>query len=163
MTSHYDIVIVGGGMVGASLACALGNSPFKVALLDQRVAQDPPAQGFDLRVSAITLASRAIFENLGAWDFMTRRRVCAVEQMHIRDEGGSGSVTFDAAEIAEPCLAYIIENSVIHNALIERLQQFTNVHTLVPVTPETMEFGSEQVIIVLRDGRRLGLIRSCAA
>ena len=155
MTSHYDIVIVGGGMVGASLACALGNSPFKVALLDQRVAQDPPAQGFDLRVSAITLASRVIFENLGAWDFMTRRRVCAVEQMHIRDEGGSGSVTFDAAEIAEPCLAYIIENSVIHTALIERLQQFTNVHTLVPVTPETMEFGSEQVIIVLRDGRRL--------
>ena len=155
MTSHYDIVIVGGGMVGASLACALGNSPFKVALLDQRVASPPPAQGFDQRVSAITLASRALFENLGAWDFMIRRRVSTVEEMHIWDEAGSGEIRFDAAEIAEPCLAYIIENSVIQTALLERLQQFTNVHLLCPVVPENIELGAEDAVVVLRDGRRL--------
>jgi 2-octaprenylphenol hydroxylase len=155
VTSHYDIVIVGGGMVGASLACALGNSPFKVALLDQRVAPAPPAEGFDVRVSAITLASRALFENLGAWDLMVRRRVCPVERMHIWDESGSGSITFDAAEIAEPCLAYIIENSVIHTALLERLQQFTNVHLLCPVVPKSIELAGEQASVGLRDGRQL--------
>jgi len=155
VTSHYDIVIVGGGMVGASLACALGNSAFKVALLDQRVAPPPPAQGFDLRVSAITLASRALFENLGAWQSMVRHRVCPVEQMHIWDEGGSGALAFDAAEMAEPCLAYIIENSVIHTALLERLQQFTNVHLLCPVVPESIELGAEQAVVALQDGRQL--------
>lgn len=155
MTSHYDIVIVGGGMVGASLACALGNSPFKVALLDQRVAPAPPAEGFDVRVSAITLASRALFENLGAWNLMVRRRVCPVERMHIWDESGSGSITFDAAEIAEPCLAYIIENSVIHTALLERLQQFTNVHLLCPVVPQVIELAGEQANVGLQDGRQL--------
>jgi len=155
MTSHYDIVIVGGGMVGTSLACALGNGPFKVALLDQRVASPPPADGFDSRVSAITLASRALFENLGAWELIARRRLCPVERMDIWDEGGSGAVSFDAADIAEPSLAYIIENSVIQGALLERLHQFTNVHLLSPVTPETVELGDAQGVVALQDGRRL--------
>ena len=67
MKFAYDIVIAGGGMVGAALACALGDSGLKVAVLEQREPSPPPAQGYDLRVSAITLASVAIFKAIGAW------------------------------------------------------------------------------------------------
>jgi len=73
MKSGYDIVIVGGGMVGAALACALGNSSLKVALLDRAPAPPSTDKEYDLRVSAITLASRALFENLGAWEGMQRQ------------------------------------------------------------------------------------------
>src|SRR3990167_979162 len=104
----YDVVIAGGGMVGATLACALGDSGLKVAVLEQREPSPPPTQGFDLRVSAVTLASISIFQAVGAWEAM-KRRVAPVREMKVRDTTGTGSIHFDAAEMGEPCLAYIIE------------------------------------------------------
>lgn len=155
MKSSYDIVIVGGGMVGAALACALGDCPLKVAVLDHKPVTPPPQTGYDLRVSAITLASRAIFENLGAWEGMSQRRISMVNEMHVWDQGGSGAVQFNAADIGQPCLAYIIENNVIQAALIERLHQFTNVHHLCPVEVADIAITDAEASVILRDGRHL--------
>ncbi len=154
MKINYDIVIVGGGMVGCALACALGDAALKVALLDRAPAA-VPGEGYDLRVSAMTLASQAFFENVGAWEGMTRRRVSPVREMQIRDAGGSGSIHFDAAEIGEACLAWIIENSVIQTALVERLHQFTNVHYLCPVEIADIDVADDGAGVTLEDGRRL--------
>lgn len=154
MKSGYDIVIVGGGMVGAALACALGGSRFKVAVLEQRPLPAPSPE-FDLRVSAITLASKAFFENVGAWAGMAKRRAARVAAMQVWDENGSGSIRFDAADIGEPELAYIIENSVIQAALVERLAQFTNIHWLCPVEVERFDLTSEFPRVLLSDGRIL--------
>jgi len=151
----YDVLIVGGGMVGAALACALGNSPFKVALLDRAPTTTPPEKEYDQRVSAITLASQSLFENIGAWDGMVRRRVSPVREMQVWSEGGSGSIHFNAAEIGEPCLAWIIENRVIQTALIERLHQFTNVHCLCPVEVSDITLADNGTVITLEDGRLL--------
>jgi 2-octaprenylphenol hydroxylase len=154
MKSGYDIVIVGGGMVGAALACALGGSRFKVAVLEQRPLP-PPSSEYDLRVSAITLASKTFFENVGAWAGMAKRRVARVAAMQVWDENGSGSIRFDAAEIGEPELAYIIENSVIQAALVGRLAQFTNIHWLCPVEVDRFDLASEYPRVALRDERVL--------
>jgi 2-octaprenylphenol hydroxylase len=156
MKMNFDIVIVGGGMVGSALACALGDSHLKVALLDQQPVVEPAKEGYDLRTSAITLASRAFFENVGAWDGIVRRRVAPVEAMEVWDQNGSGSIRFDAAELAEPCLAYIIENNAIRAALVERLHHFTNVHHLCPVDVEDILTSEERVTVTLKDGRTLG-------
>ncbi|MDO8705278.1 MAG: UbiH/UbiF/VisC/COQ6 family ubiquinone biosynthesis hydroxylase, partial [Sulfuricaulis sp.] len=155
MKSSYDIVIVGGGMVGAALACALGNSPLKVALLERTPAAPSPEKGYDLRVSALTLASRALFENLGAWEGMARRRVSPVREMQVWSGAGSGSIHFNAAEIGEPALAYIVENSVIQTALIERLHQFTNVHYLCPVEITDITLADNGAVVMLKDARSL--------
>jgi 2-octaprenylphenol hydroxylase len=157
MKSSYDIVIVGGGMVGAALACALGGADLKIAVLEARTPREPPVNDYDLRVSAITLASRAFFENVGAWAGMTRRRVARIAAMRVWDENGSGHIEFDAADIAEPELAYIIENSVIQMALVERLQQFTNIHWLCPVEIAEMALSDAGAEVVLADGRRLAM------
>lgn len=149
----YDVVIVGGGMVGAALACALGNTALKVAVLDYAPAAAPPDHSYDQRVSAITLASQAFFENVGAWDGMARRRISPVREMRVWSEGGAGAIHFDAAEIGEACLAWIIENSVIRNALLERLQHFTNVHYLCPVQVQDIHLTEEAATLTLQDGR----------
>ncbi len=155
MKSNYDIVIVGGGMVGAALACALGNSSLKVALLDRAPAPPSPDKEYDLRVSAITLASRALFENLGAWQGMERRRAAPVREMQVWSSEGSGSIHFNAAEIGEPALSWIVENSVIQTALIERLHQFTNVHYLCPVEIADITLADNGAVVTLKDGRSL--------
>jgi len=151
----YDVLIIGGGMVGSALACALGDTALKVAVLDRAPAATPAGDGYDQRVSAMTLASQALFENVGAWEGMTRRRVSPVREMRIWDAGGSGSIHFNAAEIGEACLAWIIENSVIQAALVERLHQYTNVHYLCPVEAADIALADDGANVTLQDGRRL--------
>ncbi len=156
MKSFYDIVIVGAGVTGATLACALGGSGFKVALLERSLPVPPPKEDYDLRVSAITLASRAVFENIGAWQGMQCRPMACIEAMEVWDAAGGGRIRFDAAEIGEPALAYLLENSVIRAALGERLQRFTNVHVVCPAEVAAIRLLEEGAELALADGRLLG-------
>ena len=69
MNTRYDVVIVGGGMVGATIACALGGSNLSVAVLeDYYPAEYSPEQDHDLRVSALSVASENILQKVGAWE-----------------------------------------------------------------------------------------------
>ena len=154
MKSNYDIVIVGGGMVGSLLACALGGADFKVAVLEHKPPAAPPEGDIDVRVSAITLASVAIFKAVGAWETM-QARAAPVREMRIVDATGSGSIHFDAAKIGEPCLAYIIENSVIQTALVERLHRFTNLHWVCPAEVTEFDIRPDSSKLTLKDGRML--------
>src|SRR3989344_2033563 len=141
-------------MVGAALGCALGGSGLKVVVLDHRPPEPLPENGYDLRVSAITLASVSIFKAVGAWEAM-KHRVAPVREMKVFDATGTGSIHFGAAEMGEPCLAYIIENSLMQSALVERLHHFTNIHYLCPVEIETLELNPEAALLTLKDGRKL--------
>ncbi len=151
MTSNYDIAIVGGGMVGAALACAFGGSGLKVAVLDRQLPQAPAADASDLRVSAITPASRTLFEALGAWPGIAARPMGRVAAMEVWDRG---AIRFDAADIGEPALAYIIENGAMTAALHARMQQYTNVHSVAPAELAAVEI-KDGAALALRDGRRI--------
>ena len=155
MTS-YDVVIAGGGMVGAALACALGESGLQVALVEGREVEDlGPEDDVDLRVSAITHASQRIFAGVGAWDQITRRRVSPFREMRVWDSTGSGRIHFDSAAIGEPLLGWIIENRVIQYVLLSRARALANVDLWCPATIASADAGAESVRIQLEDGRVL--------
>jgi 2-polyprenylphenol 6-hydroxylase len=152
MNNHYDVLIAGGGMVGGTLACALGGSGLKIGVIEpQAVAATGKDSG--LRVSAITLASQTVFENVGAWADMRAQRAAPVEAMRIWED--NSILNFDSAELGEPCLAWIIENSVIVAALAARLRQFDNIQVLSPARVATAQFGEQRVSVRLEDGRDL--------
>lgn len=149
----YDIVIVGGGMTGSLFACALGGSSLKVAIVERQPTPEIASAEYDLRVSALTLASRTMLQTLGAWDGIANRRSAPVRAMHVWDANGGGEIHFDAVEIGESALAYIIENRVIVASLRERLQQYTNVHAVSGAIVDVALDGERQVM--LEDGRSL--------
>lgn len=152
----YDVVIVGGGMVGATLACALGNSSLRVALVEAN--SELPSwstSDYALRVSAITRASQLIFETLGIWPAITKRRAYAFRDMHVWDASGQGEIHFDSAELGEAHLGHIIENDVIVLALYERLKDFQNVVLLNPHTCEQVFFDAENASLRLSGGKTL--------
>ncbi len=152
----YDVIIVGAGMVGATLACALGASRLNVALIEGQLPIDfDPHGDYDLRVSAITLASRAIFENLGAWPAMAARRVSPMREMRVWDADGEGCVHFDSAELGEPELGYIIENRVIAAGLWDRMRDLPNVVLLCPASIVELALGDDGAEVILDDGQRL--------
>lgn len=152
MKTDYDIIISGGGMVGATLACALGGGSLKVALIESQVIL-PVQGGQDPRVSAITPASQAVFENIGAWTGMNSARHGSIEAMHIWE--GDNALNFNSADIGEPCLAWIIENRLLVNALRQRLEQFSNITLLCPAKVNAIEIGETVVTTTLADGRRI--------
>ena len=153
---EYDILIVGGGMVGLTLACALGDSALRIAVIEPVAAeprQDLP--DYDLRVSALTRSSEQVFRAIGAWDAMVRSRVSPYQRMQVWDSTGHGQIRFDAAEIGEPNLGHIVENRVIMAALQARLAEFDNLTLYCPATVGNIHRDDEQVRLTLQDGRRL--------
>ncbi len=88
---NFDLIIVGGGMVGSALGCAAAEAGFGVCVLETREPQaEWPADEVDLRVSALSRASQRILENLGVWQRMQDLRVSPYTDMHVWDAGGDG-------------------------------------------------------------------------
>jgi 2-octaprenyl-3-methyl-6-methoxy-1,4-benzoquinol hydroxylase len=132
MKEEFDVVIVGGGMVGAAVAAGLGGSALKVGLLESLQPEAfSPDQPHDLRVSALSIASKNIIETVGAWQGITGRRFCPFRRMRVWET--AGDTEFCSDDINYPELGYIVENRVTQLALLERLQDFANVEVMCPV------------------------------
>lgn len=152
----YDLLIAGGGMVGSALACALGDTDLRIALLEGTPpAQIQPTAEPDIRVSAISRASQRIFAAVGAWDGMMAWRVSPFREMRVWDATGSGQIHFDSADIGEPLLGWIIENRIIQFALLERVRQLPVIELLCPVALETAQRVADHWCVRLNDGREL--------
>lgn len=152
----YDVIIAGAGMVGTTLACALGASNLKVALIEAQPPADfDPYADYALRVSAFTLASRAIFENLGAWPAISGRRVSPLREMRVWDGDGEACVHFDSAELGEPELGYIIENRVVTAGLWDRLRELVDVELQCPASVVELTLRDDAAEVVLDNGQVL--------
>ncbi len=157
MNTDYDLIISGGGMVGAMLAAALGHADLNIALLEGTpLERIQPGVELDCRVSAINRASQRMFASVGAWDGMTAWRVSPFRTMRVWDAAGFGQIHFDSADLGEPLLGWIIENRVIQSALLERAQQRPAVTLLNPVALESAEaLAGNGWRVQLTDGRIL--------
>jgi 2-octaprenylphenol hydroxylase len=125
---QHDVIIVGDGVIGLTLALLLAQHDFNVGLLTRKTDITLPTdkQKYDNRVSAITPASEQLFKKVGAWDAMVARRVGAFRDMHVWDATGTGTIHFDSAWLGQTHLGHIIENKVMLNALHEQLPHYPN-------------------------------------
>jgi len=161
----YDIIIAGGGLVGATMACLLDDLHLKVALVDQapfNPAQIPFANdslAFDPRVSALTAASIQLFTDLGVWQDIANARVCQYQEMDVWDADGTGSIQFSAAAIQQPALGAITENSLILSALYKKIAALKSLDLIVPFEIKTLEKfqldGEQHLKITSEDGEQL--------
>lgn len=155
MKEQFDVVIVGGGMVGAAVACALGGSQLKVAVIESTPPEPfAPEQPHDLRVSALSIASKNILETVGAWDGVVNRRLCPFRRMRVWET--AGDTEFCSDDINYPELGYIVENRITQLALLERLPAFANIELICPVTITKINYtpGLDSTL-ELADGRIL--------
>ncbi len=142
-------------MVGAAVACALGGSSLQVAVIENAPPQPfSPDQPHDLRVSALSIASKLILETVGAWQGIENRRVCPFRRMRVWET--AGDTEFCSDDINYPQLGYIVENRVIQLALLDRLSDFDNVSLISPVSINKIHYSvGKPTEIVLDDGRVL--------
>lgn len=139
MSGNYDIVIVGGGLVGASLACALGNSALKVAVVESIPPGDPGQPSYDDRTIALAYSSRKIFEMIGVWKSIAERSANPIKHIHISDRGHFGITRLHASDLGIAALGYVVETRALGIALYENMKAFSNIEVLCPY--EVMEFS----------------------
>ncbi|APC91315.1 MULTISPECIES: UbiH/UbiF/VisC/COQ6 family ubiquinone biosynthesis hydroxylase [Francisella] len=118
-----DAVIVGGGMVGLSLALALHQNGLQVALIEAKEINHKPlsADRVETRVSAINHTSKRFLQDLGVWHSIKNKRISPYYQMRVWDDVANESINITAEEIAEHSLGCIVENDIIVAALIEKI------------------------------------------
>ena len=172
MSSHYDLLIAGGGLAGASLACALGATGRRVAVIEAFSLEDPRQPSFDERTIALTWASRVIFEAMGIWESVSDD-AGAIERIHISDRGHFGKTRLDCRDAGTEALGYVVPTRSLGNALHRRLEALKNVNLVCPATAESarVDTGIIQLqtesgdtlaapLLVLADGGR-SLLGDC--
>jgi len=140
-SQQADVTIVGGGMVGASLALLLSslNLGWRIQVIEafpvSTASPDALQPSFDARSTALSHSSREIFEILGLWETLNTR-LADIRDVHVSDRGHIGSTRLRAEEQSLPALGYVVENQWLGSVLMEALQQTDDVEIIAPATVE---------------------------
>lgn len=160
MESRYDIVIAGGGMVGASLALAVGCALPGVRMLIVESFALPPGEGapafqpsFDARSTALSAGSRRIYETMGAWSQL-EPGLCPIDSIHVSSRGRPGSTLMHAAAEGLPALGYVVENHWLGRVLMAQLKRRPHIEWCAPARVQgvRLEGPGDCRVEVNRDG-----------
>lgn len=168
MADHqYDVVVAGAGMVGAAFAALLATKELaakeqaaneqgkslRIAILEARPFQMPDlSEHFDPRVVALAEPSRQLLEDVGVWSQIATRRACAYQRMEVWESDGTGHIEFDCVEVRQSSLGHIVENALIVDGLLQKIEMLDNVDLLCPVKLTGLETTKDGVVISLEDG-----------
>ncbi|MFQ5765731.1 MAG: UbiH/UbiF/VisC/COQ6 family ubiquinone biosynthesis hydroxylase [Rhodospirillales bacterium] len=153
-TIEADVLIIGGGLVGMTLAAAFGQAGVRVAVVD---TQDPRAgldAGFDGRASAIALATQRVLTGLAVWPSL---EAVAAPILDIRVSEGHSPffLHYDHREAGDQPFGYMVENRNLRAALYRRVRDLGDVRMIAPAAIKTVERGQAGIAATLADGRRI--------
>lgn len=131
MTQDFDIVIVGGGMVGASLVCALPEGAYRIALVEAYPFGDQEQPSYDERTVALAYGSKQIYENMALWSEI-EPFATPIRHIHVSERGRFGATRFSHRELGLDALGYVVENQALGKCLYARISQLENVRSFVP-------------------------------
>lgn len=155
---EYDVVIVGGGLNGASLAVALAPLNCRVAMIDAFTQSDMQEPAYDDRSIALSYGSSLIFKGMGVWDDM-QAITTSIDTIHVSDRGHLGVTRMTAEQEKLPALGYLVENQPLINVLYKRVNT-TDTEIISPAVVETMEPEDKRVVLHVRQGDELLEIRA---
>ncbi len=155
MSNTYDVIIAGGGMVGASLAVALADLPLRIAVIEPLPLGSEAQPSFDERTIALNAASRVIFQTLGVWPGMAAD-AAVMRSIHISDQGRFGITRMQAADYGLPGLGYVIPTRSVGQALFQRIEASNRIDFICPASLSELAWtGDDSVDVTLDDGRSL--------
>jgi len=149
-----DVVIIGGGMVGLGLACALKDTGFSVVVIERMEGTPRLSLGRDCRVSAIVAGTVEMLRGIGVWPYIGPKAQ-TIEGMRIFDDQRFGSVRFEAAEADMQELGFLVENSVLSEAMMQVVHESDAIEWCCPASVDDVHWKMSHVELKLSDGRVL--------
>jgi len=148
---NFDCVVVGGGMVGAASALALSQLGLTVALIEQYEPKTfEKEQSLDLRVSAISLASQYLLEQLGAWSQVTQWRACPYKRLGVWEQEYAYT-EFDANDIEQSHLGHIVENRLLQLSLWQQIKLQRSIEVFCPERLVSLSQDKDKATLVLKN------------
>lgn len=129
--TDYDVLIVGGGMVGASLGCALAGLSLRIALVEAAPLAASAHPSYDDRTLALAQGTKRIFQTLGLWDSLAATAT-PIHQIHISERGGAGFAHLDCRDEGVDALGYVVEARLIGAAVLAKLPTLPGLDLLCP-------------------------------
>ena len=151
----FDVVVVGSGLVGTSLALALRIAGLKLAVVEAQPPQVARAAAWDSRVYAISPGSAAFLERCGVWQELDMTRVCRVEAMRVVGDDGNSELAFSAYDCGLRELAFIVENRELQGVMWDALARSPHVEVIAPAACQALTLAAEAAQLELQCGRML--------
>lgn len=156
--TDFDVIIVGGGLVGASLACALAPAKLdvelKIAVIENFEFDDKKQPSFDSRTVALSYSSKEVFNSLGLWQGIDELGACAIKDIHVSDRGHLGVSHLRASEQDADALGYVVENQYLGTVLHKRIKELSNVTLLCPATLKSFNIKDDHAEVeVIQNGQ----------
>jgi len=154
--ADYAIAIVGGGLVGASLALALGSLNLRTVVIEAVARSAPEQPSFDERTTALANGSVRMFQTLGVWSGMDREAT-PIRKLHVSERGRFGVARIDAAEQGLPAIGYVVPNWAIGRSIVAALDAAPTVEVLAPARVVGTELLADrrQLEIETAEGTRI--------
>ena len=146
---NFDVVVVGGGLVGAALARGLRGAAVALVAQERPV---PPGAGFDSRIYAISPGNARFLASLQAWQRMPEARITPVHAMRVHGDDGHSVMEFDAYRAGASELAWIVEDGLLQDALGQGLETQDRLQVIAPAACERLEIRSEGARLALKEG-----------
>jgi len=147
----FDVAIVGGGMVGASLAVALAPLGLKVALVEAVAPGSKLQPSFDERTTALSNGSCRILNALGVWPGI-QPHATPIRKIHVSDRGRFGFARIDAAEQGLAAMGHVVPNRALGMALWSRLEAGADVHIHCPAEVSCVTANEDSVTLKIAQG-----------
>ena len=161
--TDFDLIIIGGGLVGASLACALENSSLRIAIIEAfpfKADNSEYQPAFDARSVALSYTSKQVFDGMGVWSSINKLGVAAIKKIHISDRGHAGITRLNAEDENVEALGYVVETRVIGKALFDNLNKQKNLTLITPAKLKDFDLSSELASATIEITNDDGLVES---
>ncbi len=151
-THDYDLIIAGGGLAGASLACSLRQTDLRIAVVEAFPFDSAAQPSYDERTIALTYSSKLVFDTIGVWDNEVESAACALERIHISNRGHFGITHLDCKHAGTPALGYVVPTRALGKSLNKLMQDADNIDLICPAKVVTAAPGKQSCEVSISDG-----------
>jgi 2-octaprenyl-6-methoxyphenol hydroxylase len=148
----HDVIIVGGGMVGASLACALSGQGLRIAVIEDVAPATRAGPGYDDRAIALAYGTSRILDGLGLWQPLLGDTT-PIHRIHVSDRGHFGTAHMDRADEGLPAIGYVVPARAIGQVLEAALAEAADVERFCPAQVTGVELSTSDIRVQLREDK----------
>ncbi|MGV8947887.1 MAG: UbiH/UbiF/VisC/COQ6 family ubiquinone biosynthesis hydroxylase [Candidatus Paracaedibacter sp.] len=151
----FDVVIIGGGLVGGTLAVALAQQNFKVAVIDRESPEELLKPDLDGRTTAVSYGSKLIFDQLGIWD-KVEHAAEPILDIRVFERDSPWAIYYNHQDVGNVPMGYIVENRVLRQGIFQRAVELSaHLTWMAPASVAHTERNLESIIVELDDGNTL--------